>query len=209
MTRGTVILFVKAPRAGRVKTRLGAEVGMGRAAALFRIMTMRAVLEAQKGGFRTMLAVDPASALTGWGALWPPHLPRIAQGRGDLGVRMARALRRAPPGPAVIIGGDAPGLRARHLRAAFDALRGADAVFGPAADGGYWLIGLARRRAAPDLFHDVRWSTRHALGDTLASLPQAFRVAMLETLSDIDEASDLAALGTHATARLHNACATA
>ena len=202
MTRGTVIVFVKAPRAGRVKTRLGAEVGMGRAAALFRIMTMRAVLEVQKCGVNAALGVDPASALTGWGTLWPPRLPRFAQGSGDLGARMGRALRRAPPGPAVIIGGDAPGLRVRHLCAAFDALRGADAVFGPAADGGYWLIGLARRRPAPALFQGVRWSTRHALGDTLASLPYGFRVVMLETLRDVDEAADLAALGPHSTARI-------
>lgn len=204
--RGTLVIFVKAPRAGRVKTRLGAAIGMGAAAALFRVMTMRTILEAEKSGADVVLAVDPVSALEGWGAVWPPHLPRMAQwpgvlGEADLGARMGRFFTHLPGGPVAIIGADAPGLRARHIHEAFDALRGRDAVFGPSADGGYWLIGLARRRAAPDLFGGVRWSTKHALADTRASLPKGFGVAMLETLRDIDEARDLTAFGAHATAR--------
>jgi len=199
--RGTLIIFVKAPAAGRVKTRLGAEIGMGAAAALFRTMTMRTVLEAEKSGARVVLAVDPAAAVAGWDNVWPPRLPRLAQGPGPLGERMRRVLDALPRGPVAIIGADAPGFRARHARAAFAALRGADAVFGPAADGGYWLVGLARRRAAPDLFRGVRWSTPRALADTRASLPAGFRTALVETLADVDEAADLGHFGPHATAR--------
>jgi len=201
-SRGTIILFVKAPRAGQVKTRLGAGIGMGRAAALFRIMTRRTLHEAAKGPWQTMLAVDPPSAMRGYGNLWSPNTRRMPQVSGDLGARMAHAIEIAPLGPVVIIGADAPGLRARHLRRALHVLGGADAVFGAAEDGGYWLIGLARRRAAPDLFNNVRWSTKHALSDTLASLPPDFRTHFLvERLRDIDTASDLAAFGSHATAR--------
>ena len=178
--RGTVFVFVKAPRAGQVKTRLGEGVGMGRAAALFRALTERTIKEAAKGDWETVLAVDPPGAVRGWRALWPPYLPRVAQGPGDLGARMSRVIADASPGPVVIIGADAPGLRARHLRQAFHALGRADAVFGPAQDGGYWLIGLARRKPAPDLFGGVRWSTAHALDDTLASLPEGFDVRYLE-----------------------------
>lgn len=192
--RGTVIIFVKTPVAGRVKTRLGREIGMGRAAALFRILTNHTLREADKSGFRVVLAVDPPGAAGGVARFWPAHLKRVAQGRGGLGERMARAFQKAPPGPVVIIGADAPALRARHLRRAFAALRGADAVFGPAEDGGYWLIGLNGRRAAPRLFERVRWSTKHALADTLKTLPEFFDVAMLETLCDVDEAADLGAL---------------
>ncbi|NOX83887.1 MAG: glycosyltransferase [Alphaproteobacteria bacterium] len=198
--RGSVIIFVKAPRAGAVKTRLGAEIGMGRAAALFRIMTERTIAEAVKGDWRTCLAVDPPSAVTGWDSLWPPRLSRMAQAPGDLGARMAHAFNAAPPGPTLIIGADAPGLRARHLRQAFKALGRADAVFGPAEDGGYWLIGLARRRPAPNLFEGVRWSTKHALADTVKTLPGGFQVSHLETLADIDEARDLKQFGLCATA---------
>jgi len=199
--RGTVIIFVKAPRAGAVKTRLGADVGMGRAATLFRIMTERTIAEAVKGDWRTCLAVDPPSAaLSGWDRLWPPQLSRLAQAPGDLGARMAHGFSAAPPGPVLIIGADAPGLRVRHLRQAFKALGRADAVFGPAEDGGYWLIGLARRRPAPNLFEGVRWSTKHALADTVKTLPAGFQVAHLQTLADIDEARDLESFALRATA---------
>ncbi len=198
--RGTVIIFVKAPVAGRVKTRLGREIGYGRAAALFRIMTQRTVAESLKGDWRTMLAVDPPGAMHDSHTCWHPAAPRMAQGAGDLGARMAHAFHEALPGPVVIIGADAPAMRARHLRAAFAALKGAEAVFGPAEDGGYWLVGLARKRAAPELFNGVRWSTKHALKDTLKSLPVSFDVRMVDTLCDVDEAKDLAALILHASA---------
>ncbi|MBY0423285.1 MAG: DUF2064 domain-containing protein, partial [Parvularculaceae bacterium] len=69
-----------------------------------------------------------------------------------------------------------------------------DAVFGPATDGGFWLVGLARRRPAPGLFQSVRWSSEHALADAVRSLPRGFETAFLETLSDVDQAEDLGAL---------------
>ncbi|MFQ5562206.1 MAG: TIGR04282 family arsenosugar biosynthesis glycosyltransferase [Parvularculaceae bacterium] len=194
MKRGTLIVFVKAPQAGRAKTRLGREIGMGRAAALFRIMTKMTLRQTAEGRWRTALAVDPPSAIRGWEKLWPEVFPRVSQGPGDLGARMERMFRWAPPGPVVIIGADAPGLRARHIRQAFSELARADAVFGPAEDGGYWLIGLARRKRAPHLFENVRWSCEFSLQDTLNSLPPSFSVQFLETLRDVDVAVDLDAL---------------
>ena len=121
MTNGTVIIFAKAPRAGAVKTRLAAEIGFGRATALFRIMTERVAAAAAGGPWRTVLAVDPALALVGWDQIFTPRR-RQWQGPGDLGERMARAFRTAPQGPVIIIGADAPGIRARHLRQGFAAL---------------------------------------------------------------------------------------
>ncbi len=206
MTSGTLFIFVKAPVAGRVKTRLARELGFGRAAALFRVMTQKTIAEASNGDWRTVLAVDPTPAVAGFNNVWPMPLDRMPQGRGDLGARMKRAFegrarRFQERGPIVIIGADAPQLQTAHIARAFDALRGADAVFGPASDGGYWLIGLAGRRGAPNLFCDVRWSTAHALADTKASLPSTFRVAEIDCLKDVDEASDLVSLGPSALLR--------
>ena len=199
MTAGTLLIMLKAPVAGNVKTRLGAEIGYGRAAALFRIMTRQTIARVSEGPWETVLAVDPPSAIGGFQALWPPHFMRTPQVKGDLGERMSSAMNDFPDGPVVIIGADAPGVRARQIMHAFKALRGTDAVFGPAEDGGYWLIGLARRSAAPMLFHNVRWSTKHALDDTLATLPHRFTVALIDQLSDVDVADDLRYIGSLST----------
>lgn len=192
--RATLVVFVKAPVAGRVKTRLGRDIGMGRAASIFRSLMRHTLREAERSGLPVMLAVDPLIAARADARFWPARFVRAPQGAGDLGARMARVFASAPPGPVIIIGADAPGLGARHLRNAARVLQRADAVFGPAADGGYWLIGLSRRRRAPGLFRHVRWSTADALADTLESLPADFDVRFLETLRDIDEAGDLEAL---------------
>ena len=105
---------------------------------------------------------------------------------------MQRIMASVPPGPLVIVGTDIPAIRAAHIAQAFRALGRHDAVFGPAADGGYWLVGLAPRRPARP-FAAVRWSTEHALADTLANFAGR-RVAMLRTLHDVDTAADLVRL---------------
>ena len=110
---------------------------------------------------------------------------------------MARALVQAPPGPVVLVGSDIPGIAPDHIAAAFDHLSRHEAVFGPAADGGYWLVGLARRRLAVRalagrLFDAVRWSGPHALADTRANLPAGAEAPALDVLEDIDNAAAFA-----------------
>jgi glycosyltransferase A (GT-A) superfamily protein (DUF2064 family) len=90
----------------------------------------------------------------------------------------------------VIVGSDIPALAPRHVAAAFRALGRHDAVFGPSDDGGYWLVGFRRSPCLPaSLFRNVRWSTEHALADTLAGLPRRMRIATLEMLEDIDDSA--------------------
>jgi uncharacterized protein len=186
-----LVAFVKAPRLGRVKSRLARDIGAVAAWHFYRT-TMTSVLRKLDGSGRWLkwLAVtpDPAAAEP---VLWPRGWRRIPQGQGDLGARMGRVMRTLPPGPVVIIGTDVPGIRSRHIAQAFRALGRQEAVFGPAPDGGYWLVGLRRRPRRPEIFGDVRWSTPTALADTLASLPEP-DVAMLETLHDVDTGADLA-----------------
>lgn len=198
--RGTLIIFVKAPVAGRVKTRLARDLGAGRAAAVCRHLTALTIANASAGDWRTILAIDPPAAVSQFSTLWPRKFKRFVQASGDLGDRLRAAFESAPKGPVVVIGADAPGLRKRHIRSAFRALAGRDAVFGPAADGGFWLIGL-RRVPSPGVLVNVRWSTRHALADTLKTLPGTRRVAFLERLCDVDHAADLATLGRRALLR--------
>ncbi len=188
-----LVIFVKAPRLGAVKTRLAADVGAVAALRFYRTTSARILRRlGNDRRWTCWLAVTP-DRYAGDRRFWPAKLRRIPQGRGDLGARMARPLRRLPPGPVVIVGSDIPGLGAAQVVRAFRALGGDDAVVGPAADGGYWLIGLGRRRPVPrGVFDNVRWSGPHALADTLASLGPNSRVAVLEELADIDDGADLA-----------------
>ena len=111
---------------------------------------------------------------------------RVDQGHGDLGQRMARALRLAG-GPAVLVGTDIPDLSPAILAQAFRALRSHDVVLGPAEDGGFWLVGVNDPAFAR--FDGVLWSTRHALADTRATQKHR-RVALLAPLADIDTPQD-------------------
>lgn len=182
--------MVKRPRPGRVKTRLGRDIGMVPAAWWVRHQTARLLRRLYDPRWQLVLAVSPDSAAHDRHA-WPAHLPRLGQGRGDLGARMGRLLRAMPPGPVLIVGGDIPALGRAHVARAFAALGRHDAVFGPATDGGYWGIGLRRTGAVPaGIFDGVRWSTEHALADTLATIP-GLRVALVDRLSDVDTAADL------------------
>ena len=183
--------MAKQPRAGRVKTRLGHDIGMTAAAWWYRHRVRDLIRRIQHPGWDVVLSVTPDESATD-GKSWPAHLPRVAQGRGDLGVRMGRAIDMMPPGPACLIGTDVPGIRRCHIARAFAALGRHDAVFGPATDGGYWLIGLKRIRPRPrDMFRDVRWSGPHALADTIATLGPLTH-ATIDTLQDVDVATDLA-----------------
>jgi len=199
-----LILFVKAPRFGGVKSRLARDVGP-LAAWVFYRRTLQATLRrlGRDRRWRTWIAMTPDRAASRPFRPRPPARAGIfAQGDGDLGERMARALAHPPPGPAVVVGGDIPGIRPQHIAEAFRRLGAFDAVFGPAADGGYWLAGFRRRgRGGAKLtrraFAGVRWSTPHALADTLENLRGAnlrgTKIAPpLPQLEDVDDGAALA-----------------
>lgn len=183
--------MLKEPRPGRVKTRLGRDIGMTRAARWFRHQMTGLLRNIEDPRWNLILAVAPDHAGMA-SRVWPAHLPRVPQGAGDLGDRMARIFRSLPPGPACIIGGDIPGVRRHHITTAFGQLGQHDATFGPAPDGGYWLVGMKRSTPpAASLFHNVRWSSEYALADSVASLPGK-RIAYCGELNDVDTAADLA-----------------
>ena len=190
MIRPTLIVMVKEPRAGRVKTRLGKDIGLTASAWWFRHQVKRLLRRIDDPRWNVVLAVAPdrAGMLS---RVWPAHFERIAQRQGDLGDRMARVMQAIPVGPVCVIGADIPDIGPVQIARAFAALGTSDAVFGPAPDGGFWLVGLKRSNPmSPKLFQDVRWSTEHSLDYTRASLG-ALRVALIDELQDIDTVDDL------------------
>lgn len=187
--RNQLIIMAKAPRAGAVKRRLAADIGVGRASALYRQMLAATVRRlGADPRWRCWLAVTPDAAIGD--AFWPHGPERLVQGQGDLGQRMARLMSSRPPGPVVLIGSDIPNIAPDTIAGAFAVLGRADLVLGPSEDGGYWLVGLSRRRPASGLFDNVRWSTADARADTIANATD-LKSVLLETRSDIDTGGDL------------------
>ena len=192
--RAPVLLaFARAPRPGRVKTRLARDVGDRAAARAYSAMGRLVVDQVTPGPWRTVVCHEPADAgaeVREWlgdgpAAFWP-------QPGGDLGERMSALCDRAfeLSDRVVVIGTDAPGLDADLVRRCLAGLDHADVVLGPARDGGYYLMGLGARR--PNLFRNIRWSTPSVLAATVArARAEGASVAYLEVCADIDTAADL------------------
>lgn len=187
MVRRHLVLFVRAPQRGSGKRRLARDIGDARA-----LHFERAMLEllcrrlGRDRRWQLRLAETPDKARRR-PRLWPRGVPVVAQGQGDLGRRMRRALDACPPGPAILVGSDIPALSPRHIAAAFQRLGSCDLVFGPARDGGFWLVGARRSPCLPPLFGQVRWSGPHALGDVLTNLPRRVSVGFVDRLADVDD----------------------
>lgn len=189
-----LIVFAKAPVAGLAKTRLIPALGAAGAAALAERLLEHTVAAGMAAGFGVVeLCTTPEPGHPAFVRLASRHgLVLSDQGTGDLGERMNRALNRRLAGHprAVLIGTDAPALDAAMLLAAAQALEGHDAVFVPARDGGYALVGLGR--PAPRLFEDMAWSTAQVMATTRERARVAgLRWAELPAVPDIDVAADL------------------
>jgi len=200
-----LVIFARLPRLGQGKKRLARDIGPVAALAFYRGQLMRLLRgPGSDPRWTTWLAITPdtARARRLWRGILPSGVRLIPQGRGGLGQRMARLFHRIPPGlppgPAVIIGSDIPGITPDHIAQAFRDLGRAPATLGPAPDGGYWLIGLRRLRGVPyRIFRGVRWSSPYAYKDTVASLPRDWTVRENAMLEDIDTGADYTKYNAH------------
>lgn len=182
-----LVLFARFPTPGTAKTRLIPALGAEGAARLHARLAADtlAVLKAVGSPVEIRSIGAPPEAFRAWLGEGPDVLD---QGEGDLGARLARA---SAPEPVLFFGCDAPDLTAAHVRAAIAALAHAPVVIGPAEDGGYWCIGLAR--PAPWLFEAMPWGSGRLLAATLgACAGRGIAPALLEPLADLDRPEDLA-----------------
>jgi uncharacterized protein len=181
-----LVIMAKSPRRGAVKRRLASEIGEGAALRFYRCCLSHSVMRlASDPRWLTLLAVAPDQDSSSPIMPSRPRFQPLPQGSGHLGRRMRRLFERLPPGPVIIIGSDIPAIRPSHIARAFQLLGRADAVLGPARDGGYWLIGMKRIPRVLTPFASVRWSSPHALADTLVNLA-GMRVAFAVDLNDVD-----------------------
>lgn len=193
-----MLVFVRAPTRGEVKTRLAATVGDQAALAVYRWLaerTLRSLSESPRAWAVRALVAGDVNALGAWRAFVDEVR---AQGEGDLGARMSEAMAaalREGYARVVLVGTDCPTLDAATVRAAMEALREVPAVIGPALDGGYYLLGGS---VALPVFDGVPWSTEVVAAETRARLAQAgIPWRELPEAADIDRVEDL----RHLTAR--------
>lgn len=197
LARRTVAVFAKAPRVGRVKTRLAAEVGDDEAVRIYRVLGRDTVDALRSGPYRVVVYYDPPESATvpemiAW--LGREGVEYRPQAGGDLGARMAQAFREcfAESDEVCVVGTDIPEIGTDTLAEAFGALANHDAAVGPATDGGYYLLAL--RQPRPDLFDQIPWSTS-AVGaltrDRLAATGST--VHLLEPKTDVDVRADVPA----------------
>ncbi len=196
-----LIIFTRYPEAGTTKTRMIPQLGAGGAAELQRQMTEHIRSRVDKLCKLHQLAVEvryeggSEEQMTEW---LGPGCSYCHQGGGDIGHRMRRALQdafRQGYETVVIIGSDIPDITTNIMQKAFKALNQNDLVLGPAADGGYYLIGVHRktfRHWNPQLFNDIDWGTARVLPQTLGIAHKlGLRYNLLDTLRDVDRPEDL------------------
>jgi len=186
-----LLILLKAPVRGLVKTRLATELGSDAALATYRQL-LDGVLREMAVINEVELHYAPASEQALIATLLKPGWCHRPQAEGDLGTRMHQAFAHAFQAGAqrvVMIGTDCPEVNATDIHAAWAALSQHDLVLGPAEDGGYWLIGL--KQPQPELFRGIQWSTSSVLAETIARAQQlGLRYQLLHTLSDVDTKAD-------------------
>lgn len=190
-SENNLLLFVKNPELGKVKTRLAKTIGDQRALAVYYLLLehTRAVTQPLACN-KTVFYSDRITS----NDLWEEKdYDKEVQSQGDLGERMSAAFERSillGYKKHIIIGSDCIALTSAHIERAFSELHNHDIVIGPAKDGGYYLLGM--KAFAGDFFKNKKWSSDSVLQETLNDISRLhLSFYLLPVLSDIDEEKDL------------------
>jgi rSAM/selenodomain-associated transferase 1 len=193
-----VILFVKLPEKGRVKSRLAQRMNEDLVLRLYENMVLDTIDILIKGRFPFRICFTPPDARDRILEWLGKEYRAFPQAGDDLGDRMENAFEHVfseGTDDALLIGSDIPDLTAEVMVEAFTALLKNEAVIGPAGDGGYYLIGLKKGSFTPIIFHDMVWSTKTVFRETMDKLCNAsLKVHVLPELTDVDTVEDLETL---------------
>ncbi len=186
--RNSLIIFVRSPKLGKVKTRLAKEVGDEEALSIYiRLLTHTREVAEQVEATRHLFYSDEIIK-DDWST---EHFDKSLQAKGDLGDKMQHAIKTAlsTSNKAVIIGSDCAQLKSSIVEAAYDALDQNDVVLGPTYDGGYYLLGV--KEMHKELFEDMTWSVESVYEETVKRIKEkGLTYATLDRLSDIDYKED-------------------
>ena len=192
-----LLIFVKAPRKGQVKTRLAAYIGEDLALRMYQAMVedlLENVRESHHYDIQIMVWPEKSEEEVRNWLQWPGVI--ASQIQGDLGIKLNHAFGKGFNQGfkrIIIIGSDLPGISSSLITQCFQKLQQYPLVLGPAWDGGYYLIGL--NSTQPQLLTKVSWSTPEVLAETIDRAQQAnLPYYLLKEMRDIDEYEDVLAL---------------
>jgi rSAM/selenodomain-associated transferase 1 len=190
-----VLLFIKAPIKGQVKSRLAADVGEETTLELYKNFVLDIVETVEKSAYPFRICFYPAESEKNVAAWLGQQYLYLTQEGSDLGLRMGNAFRRIfleGFTSALLIGSDIPDLPSAVIQSAFESLKKNDVVIGPAADGGYYLIGFNNNSFLPRIFQGIAWGTNTVFLKTLDILKGAsLRVHLAPEWKDVDALGDL------------------
>jgi len=196
-TQRRVLVFIRAPELGRVKTRLGKKMEAATVLRLYRCFVEDIIETLTKGGHDMLVFYMPphkGSAIRAW--LGDTVLVRAQTGK-TLGDRMRNAFLDVFAGgvdQAVLMGSDLPDFDNRIIVEAFELLKERDLVIGPAKDGGYYLIGMRKNSFDNDVFSGIDWGTASVFRQTMQKIHAAgLNCHVLQSWQDIDTHDDLLA----------------
>ncbi len=196
--KDSVILFLKLPEKGKVKSRLARQLDGDIVLRLYECMVLDAIDMLNSGHYPFRISFTPPGAddlIRKWLGHNYSYMPQLGK---DLGERMEQTFLHVfseGVDKAIIIGSDVPGVTTAIIEEAFKALAGHDSVIGPASDGGYYLIGFRKGALCPDIFHHMNWGTADVYEKTMRRLRHAdLAVHILSELADVDKREDLITL---------------
>lgn len=194
MSKDLLIIFVKNPILGKVKTRLAATIGPEKALAIYHLLLHRTQAITHKLTCdKALYYADFIPAADNWDQV---IYTKYLQSHGDLGERMEKAFQNGFAqhyNRICIIGSDCYELTSEIIQQAFRKLEENEVILGPSEDGGYYLLGLTNHQ--PFLFRNKLWSTETVLLETLRDVKaKGLSVALLPTLTDVDEEKDLSTM---------------
>lgn len=196
--RTAIVVMVKYPRAGSVKTRLGRQIGMKKASELYRGFVRILLATCRGTGFDVVISCHPDHLVSDYQEWLGNGVGFMIQKGPDLGHKMQDAFQQSFAlgfDRVILMGSDLPHLPGAVIEAAAQKTGACDVVIGPALDGGYYLVAMTRDHFFPDMFDDIPWSTANVLDITLEKLAAARRrVCLLKAMRDIDTLADLTAV---------------
>ncbi len=188
-------LFVKHPQSGNVKTRLADQIGLEKAAELYRHFVFDILYVLKNTKFEMKIFYDPANPLADYQNWLGDSLTYLPQKGNDLGQRMKNALStifNEGCSKALIIGSDSPDLPVEYLDLGLYALNQFDSVLGPSGDGGYYTIGFTAKGMCPEAFDNINWGTITVFQETISILRRKEKKFLLLPLwFDVDTLNDL------------------